>query len=130
MKIPGISLNTGLCKQLREVGTDILVNFQILSHELDFGVWILHEVCQTLLDGLDLLRYGTENSLFKPIELVEATPGSNLTEADEYAAHCLEIKRFVATEYKNKTTKLNAKSFHRFGFSYIKIIDLRKIEKC
>ena len=38
MTISGIKLNTGLLQAAHEEGTDILVNFQILSHELDFGL--------------------------------------------------------------------------------------------
>ena len=38
MTISGIKLNIGFLQAAQEEGTDILVNFQILSHELNFGL--------------------------------------------------------------------------------------------
>lgn len=100
--------------------TNIPIDLQALPNQLDFSIWILDHCSKTLLDALYLLRYRTENALFESIELVEASPRPNLTEPEEDTAHGLEIKCFIATENKNKTTKLDAQRFHRLSFTCIK----------
>ena len=61
---------------------------------------------ERLLDGLDLLGDGREHPLFKTVELVKATPGSDLTQTDKDTTHGLEVKRLVTVEDQNKTTHL------------------------
>lgn len=44
------------------------------------------------LDVLDLLRHSRKHSLFQTVELVKATPGSNLAQAHEDPTHGLRRK--------------------------------------
>ena len=78
--------------------THVAVDLDILPNELDFGIRVLHQRCQTLLDGLDLLGYRTENTLFKSIKLVETAPCPYLTETNEDTTHGLEVERLVTAE--------------------------------
>lgn len=59
---------------------------------------------QTLLDDLDLGRYGREHTLIQPIELVKAPPGADLAYARKDPTHGLEVERFVATEHEHETS--------------------------
>lgn len=89
--------------------TNVLVDLQILPDQLNLGVGVLHQRCETLLNALHLLRYGTEDTLLKSIELVEATPCSDLTQTNENTAHGLEVECLVTTEYQHEATKLYTK---------------------
>jgi hypothetical protein len=72
---------------------------------------------ERLLDGLYLLGNGRQHTFFQSIELVEATPGSYLTQTDKDSSHGLEIKRFVTVEHKHKTAELVAQCLYRLGFT-------------
>jgi hypothetical protein len=67
---------------------------------------VLCHLNQTLLDRLHLLRDSTKNPLLQSIELVKASPCTDLTKADEDTAHSLEIEGFVATENEDETSQL------------------------
>lgn len=69
------------------------------------------------LDALDLLRYGTEDSLLKTVELVKAAPSANLTQADEDASHRLEVEGLVATEDEYETSERDAERFDGLRFT-------------
>ena len=90
--------------------THILVDLHILSHKLDLRIGVLDKRCKTLLDGLDLLRNSTKDTLFESIKLIKASPRSNLTKTNENTTHGLEIKGFVTAENEDKAAKLNTKS--------------------
>ena len=59
--------------------THLVVDLHVLANQLDLRVWILHERGESLLDRLNLLRDGTEDALFQTIELIEASPSTDLT---------------------------------------------------
>jgi hypothetical protein len=86
--------------------TNVLVDTQLLPHQLNLCIGVVHKGSQTLLNALHLLRHGTEDSLFQAVELVKTTPGADLTETDEDTPHRLKVKRLVATENENKATEL------------------------
>ena len=67
---------------------------------------------QCLLDGLDLLGDGRQHSLLQTVELIEAAPGSHLTQTDKDTSHGLEVKRLITVEDEDKATKLMTKSLH------------------
>jgi hypothetical protein len=69
------------------------------------------------LDALNLLRDGTQNTFFQPIELVEASPSSDLTYSEENSSHRFEIESVIATEYQHKSTELTSQSFDGFRFT-------------
>ena len=91
--------------------THILVDLHILSHKLDLRIGVLDKRCKTLLDGLDLLRNSTENTLLESIELIKASPRSNLTKTNENTTHGLEIESFVTAENEDEAAKLDTQSF-------------------
>ena len=91
----------------RDEDTDIGVDLQALAHQLDLDVRVLRHLNQTLLDRLHLLGDGTENSLLQSIELIKASPCTDLTKANEDTTHGLEIEGFVATENQDETSQLN-----------------------
>lgn len=96
---------------LRAKRTDVLVDLQVLSHQLNLRIRVLHQRSQTLLNALHLLTNGTQNPLLQPIELVETSPRSDLTKTDENTTHSLEIERLVTTEDKYESPELNTKRF-------------------
>ena len=69
------------------------------------------------MNRLNLLRDGRQHPLLQTIELVEATPRADLTQADEDAAHGLEVEGLVAVEDEDESAELVAQSFHGFGLS-------------
>lgn len=97
--------------------THVPVDLDVLPNEFNFSVRVLDERCETLLDSLNLLRYGTKNTLFETIELVETTPRADLTETNEDTTHSLEVERLVATEDQDEATELYTESFDRFRFT-------------
>lgn len=70
-----------------------------------------------MLNALNLLRDGREDTLLETVELVEAAPCTDLTQSDEDAAHSLEVERFVTAEDKHKPTELNTECFNGFRLS-------------
>lgn len=99
------------------VRTDVLVDLQALPNKLNLGIGILGKSSQSLLDTLHLLRDSTQNTFLQPVELVKASPGPHLTEANKNATHGLEIKRLVATEYQHKAAELDTKGLDGFCFA-------------
>ena len=93
--------------------THLIIDLDILPDQLDFRVRVLDECGETLLDGLDLLRDGTEDTLLETIELVEASPRADLTETDEDTTHCLEVERLVTAEDQDEATELNTEGLDR-----------------
>mmetsp|Transcript_19505 Transcript_19505/g.56126 ORF Transcript_19505/g.56126 Transcript_19505/m.56126 type:complete len:212 (+) Transcript_19505:6194-6829(+) len=61
---------------------------------------------QTSLNRKNLLANGGEDSLLQSIELVEASPGSNLTKTTEQTAHGTEVKSLIAIHHHNEATEL------------------------
>ena len=90
--------------------TDVLVDLQMLAHQLDLDIGVLGQLHQSLLNSLYLLRNCTENSFLQPIKLVETSPCSNLTQANKDAAHGLEVEGLVATKYQDETSQLHSQS--------------------
>lgn len=97
--------------------THVSVDLDVLPNEFNFSVRVLDERCKTLLDSLNLLRHSTKNTLFETIELVETTPGTDLTKTDEDTTHGLEVERLVTTEDKDEATELYTESLDRFRFA-------------
>jgi hypothetical protein len=97
--------------------TNIFVDLQILPHELNFCIRIFHQARQSLLDGLHLLTDSTKNAFFQTIELVEASPCSDLAQTNEDTTHSLEIKCLVTTKHEHEPAELNTESFDRLGFT-------------
>ena len=60
---------------------------------------------EALLNRLNLLRDGGQDALLETVELIEATPCADLAEANENAAHGLEIEGLIAAEDKNEATQ-------------------------
>ena len=98
--------------------THLVVDLDVLPNQLDLRVRVLDECGKTLLDGLDLLRDGTEDTLFETIELVETAPSTDLTKTNEDTSHCLEIERLVTAEDQDETPKLYTKRLNRLRFAY------------
>jgi len=105
--------------QLIGMHTDVWVDLQVLSDQLDLSVRVLNSCSQPLLDGLNLLRHGTKNAFLQTIELVKASPRADLTQTKENTAHGLEIECLVTTEYEDKPSELHTKCLDRLGFSYL-----------
>lgn len=97
--------------------THVFIELHVLAYELNLGVRVLDQPSKTLLDTLHLLRDGTEDTFLETIELVEASPSSDLTETNEDTSHGLEIKSLVATENQDETSKLHPKRLYRFSFA-------------
>lgn len=114
-KSPGLSYSAQSCK-LR-TRTDILVDLQTFADQLDFGVGVLGNSGKTLLNALNLLRNRGQDALLETIELVEATPSTDLAETNEDTPHRLKVKRLVAAEDQNEATQLNSQRFDRLGFA-------------
>ena len=94
--------------------THLVVDLHVLANQLDLRVWILHERGKSLLDRLNLLRDGTEDALFQTIELIEASPCTDLTESDEDTTHGLEVERLVTAEDQDEPPELDTESLDRF----------------
>lgn len=56
-------------------------------------------VFQGFLYGLDLLGHGGQHSLLQPVELIEAAPGSHLTQPHKDTTHGLEEKYKIDNGY-------------------------------
>ena len=91
--------------------THVAVDLDVLPHKLNFGVGVLYQRCQALLDGLNLLGYCGEDALFETVELIETAPCSHLTKTNEDTTHGLEIESFVTAENEDEAAKLDTKSF-------------------
>jgi len=70
------------------------------------------------LDALNLLRDCTEDPLLQSIELVEASPRSDLAQSDEDPSHRLEVEGFVAAEDEDESSELDSESLDGFGLSW------------
>lgn len=90
----------------------------MFSYQLDLGIGILDEARKALLDALNLLGNGTQNSFFESIEFIETPPSANLAQTNKDTTHCLEVKSLITTENQHKAAKLNTKCLDRFGFAY------------
>ena len=113
--------------QSKSVRTHVLVDLDVLSNELNFGIRILDQGSQTLLNTLYLLRDGTKNSFFETVELIETSPGSDLTETDKDTAHGLEVERLVTAEDQDETPKLHTKRLDRLRFAYMIVSQYERI---
>lgn len=105
--------------QILKAHTHLAIDLDVFAYKLDFMVGVLHECSQTLLYTLHLLRDGTKDTFFETVELVETSPCANLTETDEDTAHCLEVKRLVATKNQDESAQLYTQCLHRFRFPCI-----------
>lgn len=92
------------------------IESKVAADEFDLVLLVGQARREPELDALDLLRYGTEDSLLETVELVEAAPSANLTQADENASHRLEVEGLVATEDEYETSERNAERFDGFRF--------------
>ena len=101
----------------RDEDASVLRDLELTTDELDLGIGIGDACTESKLDALNLLRDGREDALLQPVELVEATPSSDLAQSYEDPAHRLEVECLVATEDENETTKLNSERLDRFGFA-------------
>lgn len=72
---------------------------------------------ESLLYGLDLLGDSRQHPLLQSVELIEASPGTNLTKTNKDTAHGLEVKGLVTVEDQHKSTQLVTKSLHRLCLS-------------
>ena len=123
MNIPVCSTNVSLRYSSRgRHRTNILINFQMFAHQLNFSIRIFNQLSETLLNALNLLGHSTKDTLLQSIELVETSPRADLTQTDENPTHRLEVKGFVATENQDESTKLNAKGLHRLGLAWRNVI--------
>ena len=102
----------------RDEDTHVLVQLDVLPHQLDLGVRVLDESRKTLLDALDLLRDGTEDTFLETVELVEAAPRADLAKTDEDTSHGLEVECLVATEDQDETSQLHTESLDRLGLAW------------
>lgn len=89
------------------------VKLDITTHEIDAFL----QVTKTRLDREDLLRDSGEHTLFKSIELIEATPGADLAETDEDATHRVAIERLITVKDEDEATELGAQGLHRFSLT-------------
>ena len=72
---------------------------------------------ECLLDGLYLLGDGREHSLLQTVELIKASPGTDLAETNKDTTHGLEVKCLITVEDQHKATQLVTKGFHRLCLS-------------
>lgn len=107
-------LNLSSRRRIHTVLTNILVDLEVLANNFDLGVGVLDQRDKTLLDGLHLLRHGTEDALLESIKLVKATPRPDLTQSHKDSAHGLEVEGLVTAENKDEATKLDPECFDGF----------------
>lgn len=105
--------------------TDVLIDFQALTHQLNFSVGVFDKIGKTLLDSLYLLRDGTQNAFLQTIELVEAPPSSDLAKTNKDTTHSLEVECLITTKNKDEATKLDTESLDGFGFAFNKSASCR-----
>ena len=88
--------------------TRVCAKLDVLADELDLETGIRHELFQTQLDTLNLLRDSRQDPLLQSIELVKTSPSANLTQAHKDTTHRLEIKGFIAAEHQHEAAELDA----------------------
>ncbi len=70
-----------------------------------------------MLNALDLLRDGRQDTLLESIELVETSPCSDAAQTDKDAAHRLEVERLVTAEDDDKHAELHTQCLDRLGLT-------------
>ena len=59
---------------------------------------------ECLLDGLYLLGDSREHSFLQTVELIKASPGTDLAQTNEDTTHGLEVKCLITVEDQHKAT--------------------------
>jgi hypothetical protein len=101
----------------RDEDARVGIESEVAADEFDLVLLVGQARRKPELDALDLLRYRTEDALLETVELVEAAPSANLTQADENASHRLEVEGLVATEDEYETSERDAERFDGFRFA-------------
>mmetsp|Transcript_110735 Transcript_110735/g.352711 ORF Transcript_110735/g.352711 Transcript_110735/m.352711 type:complete len:877 (-) Transcript_110735:5495-8125(-) len=92
----------------RHEDTDVGVEPHRLAQDLDLLLVLL----VAGLDRQDLFTHRRQDPLLKTVELVKAAPSADLAEADEDAAHGLEVETLVAAEDKHEAAHGAAQGLH------------------
>ncbi|KAH6607744.1 hypothetical protein Trco_004057 [Trichoderma cornu-damae] len=93
----------------------VLVDAELPADQLDLRLVVLGPLLQAELDVLDLLRNGRQDPLLETVKLVEAAPRTDLADAQEDAAHGLEVKGVVAAEDEREPPELDAQGLDGLG---------------
>ncbi len=89
---------------------DIFVQADGTPQKVDFRL----RLAESVLDEQNLLRNGGENSLLQAVELVEARPRADFTDADENALERFEVVLLVAVEDEDEAAELLAELLDGF----------------
>lgn len=95
----------------------VRIDSQGLADQLDFGGRIGRCRPEPLLNALNLLRHGREDSLFESVRLVETPPSADLTQSDKDPSHRLEVEGFVAAEDQNEAAESYTESLDGLRFA-------------